>query len=597
MSTEPIAKRLQRVRTYMQNTGLQALIVPSSDCHFSEYVADRYKCREYLSGFSGSTGTLVITINEAALWTDSRYFLQAEQQLQGSGILLMRDGLESTPSLSGWLADRLPAGSRIGLDGDLFSVESIAALQSGMNGLEIVPQKDFMTEIWPQRPPLSSAKVFFLSDEITGLSSGKKLCKVRQALQIRQGDVYLLSVLDQIAWLFNLRGTDIDYNMVAFCYAAVFHDRALLFIDPQKLTRTEIEDLSHNDIEVIPYAGFEPYLERLAACRILYNPAQFSYNHYAKLMELGCSLVRERDKFGIVNSLKGIKNDTEIEGFRKAMIEDGIALTRFYRWLEGLLKRGAVSSEKQISDMLHHFRSQSELFIRESFESIVGFRQNGAIVHYAVTDQSSITVDGSGFLLIDSGAHYRCGTTDITRTVHLGTPSETEKIDFTLVLAGHIDLASARFPAGTCGTQLDILARRPLLDRGWNYLHGTGHGVGHCLNVHEGPFAVRKDYNPVALQPGMVLSNEPGIYRPGRWGIRTENMMRVKEGGETEFGKMLEFETLSLCFIDTRSICPELLTEKQKEFLNHYHSEVYRKLSPHLLPEEALYLAEKCRAI
>ncbi len=597
MNPEVIKKRLQQVRTYMQNNNLQALIIPSSDCHFSEYVAEYYKCREYLSGFSGSAGTLVITKDAAALWTDARYFLQAEQQLMGTGIILMRDGWKETPALTEWLIEQLPAESRIGLNGDLFSVENIKTLQAGVKGLKIIPLSDFMCEIWNERPPMPLAKVFFLPEEITGCSSEKKLSQVRELLQMEKNDVYLLTVLDQIAWLFNLRGTDIDYNMVTFCYAIVFYDHAILFINPQKLSKTEIEDLSHRKIEVIPYDKFESYLSQLNTCRIFYNPTQLSYNHYTKLMEMGCTMLREPDNFGMVNSLKGIKNDTEIAGFRKAMIEDGIALTRFYMWLEGLLKRGAVSSEKQISDMLHLFRSESDLFIRESFESIVGFRQNGAIVHYAVTNQSSITVDNSGFLLIDSGAHYRCGTTDITRTIHLGPPSEAEKTDFTLVLAGHIDLAMTQFPVGTCGTQLDIIARRPLLEKGGNYLHGTGHGIGHCLNVHEGPFAIRKDYNPVTLKPGMVLSNEPGIYRQGLWGIRTENVMLVKEGEKTDFGNMLQFEILSLCFIDTRSICPQLLTEKQKEFLNHYHGEVYRKLSPHLSSEEKLYLAEKCRAI
>ncbi len=575
---------------------LSAFIVPSGDCHGSEYVADHWKCREWVSGFDGSAGTLVVTVDGAALWTDSRYWLQAGAQLEGSGIELMREGADGVPSIAEWLGAMFAHG-RVGVDASLYTVSAMESLMRSLAPLEVVAMGDIFDELWAERPAMPETPVALLDDKYSGLRASGKLRQVRRALGLAHGAVYPVSALDEIAWLLNIRGEDIDYNPVTVSYLLITGHDAVLFIDGDKLSVHVVHRLRDEGVELRDYADFDAALSQCGGKRVVFNPSSLSWRHYELLRLGGAVLEPEKDPSGAITSMKAVKNPVEIEGFRRAMVEDGVALVRFYMWLEEQLHLGRRPTEWQLGEKLREFRSRSGLFRSDSFAPIVGYRSNGAIVHYEAPRRGCKRVGMDGFLLIDSGGQYLCGTTDITRTVHFGTPTEREKRDFTLVLKGNIDLAAAVFPEGTRGSQLDFLARRHLCAESLNYLHGTGHGVGHYLCVHEGPQSIRMNENPVALEPGMVITDEPGLYRPRKWGIRSENVMLCVEHSSGPFGRYLAFEPLTLFPFDTRSIVLDMLTVEQRRWLNRYHATVYDRLSPSLTAKEKVWLRGKTKSI
>ncbi len=589
-------KIIDSVKGLLRREKLSAFIIPSCDSHGSEYVADHWKSREYVSGFDGSAGTVVVTLKETALWVDSRYWIQAEEQTAGSGITLMKEGLEETPTIGEWLKKTLGKG-RVGVDASLYSVDAFESLKNTLDPLDVVAMGDIFDELWSDRPPMPCEPVILLEDEYAGQRASGKIKRVRESLGLQKGMVYPVSALDEIAWLTNIRGGDIDYNPLVVAYMLITTEKAILFVDNEKLSVSVIHKLRKEGVEIMDYDKFETALSRCGSKKVLYNPSRLSWRHYELLRLCGAELCREKDASGAITSLKAIKNRTETDGFRRAMIEDGVALVRFYMWLEEQVHLGKHPTEWQLGVKLSEFRALSPMFRGDSFAPIVGYKSNGAIVHYSAPEKGCKRVGMDGFLLIDSGGQYICGTTDITRTVHFGEPTEEQKRDFTLVLKGNIDLACAVFPEGTRGSQLDFLARRHLCAESLNYLHGTGHGVGHYLCVHEGPQSIRMNENPVTLKPGMVITDEPGVYRRGKWGVRLENMLLCVEHSSSPQGRYLSFETLTLFPFNVRSINLEMLTASQRRWLNKYHAEVYDKLSPHLSPKEKLWLLGRTKNI
>lgn len=590
-----IVERLVALRQSMREKGIAATIIPSNDPHASEYVADYWKERAWISGFTGSAGTVVVTLETAGLWTDSRYFLQAEQQLADSSIILFKDGLPATPSINDWLIQNMTPQSKISINPFLFSVAMVEAMRHAFEeaGLSLVTQYDLIAPLWKDRPSLPVDPIFLFSDEFAGKSTKDKLEMVRKVMQQKKVTRYIITALDEIAWLFNIRGNDVAYVPVAIAYAAIDLESASLFINPQKVSLQVADSLNDQGVTIQPYNAVFDYIRHLhVGERILMDQNKANYALYQEIAS-HCQTVTAPSP---VLLMKSVKNETELEGIRTAMIKDGIALTRFFMWLEQAIHSNELT-EISIADRLREFRAQQPLFQGESFGSIVGYKEHGAIVHYSATKESNVALHSEGFLLIDSGGQYLNGTTDITRTIALGPLTKQEKVDFTLVLKGHIALATAKFPVGTRGSQLDILARKALWDQGMNYGHGTGHGVGHFLSVHEGPQSIRMDENPTQLIPGMVISNEPGLYRANQYGIRIENLVTVKQAETTDFGSFLEFETLTLCPIDVHAIESELLDQKEKDWLNGYHNYVFTLLSPHLNQEEKAWLQAKCQAI
>jgi Xaa-Pro aminopeptidase len=589
-------KRVAALRAAMARHEIDAYIITGSDAHLSEYVPERWKTRQWLSGFTGSAGTIVLTAGKAGLWTDSRYFLQAAAQIEGTGIGLYKTGLPETPSIHDFLLHELKEGAVAGLDGQSYSAagaRTLAHILSAKN-IRLETAIDLLDEVWDERPPIPANPLFELPVEITGLSVRDKLDAINNCLHHDGADALLLCALDEVAWTFNIRGNDVDYNPVALAYAFVSEKETVLFIPPGKLTRDIAQHLADEGVIPADYSKIAEYLSRLPAGTTVFVDAGKTNAALFNAIPSHCKIIE-----GITpaNELKSIKNPTETDGFRNALVKDGVALTRFYIWLEKQLAGGARLTETGLSEKLSSLRAEQPLYVSDSFHTICGYAAHGAIVHYSATPETDALIRPEGLLLMDSGAQYLDGTTDITRTIALGEPAEAMKKDFTRVLKGHISLAKARFPAGTRGSQLDILARKALWDVGINYLHGTGHGIGHCLNVHEGPQSIRMEENPVTLQPGMVLSNEPGIYRANAYGIRTENMMLVREDSRTEYGTFLSFETLTLCYIDTRLVIAPMLSVREQAWLNKYHQMVYEKLSPHLTEEESAWLKEKTKAI
>lgn len=591
-----IPQRLAALRQWMESRGLGAFVVPSNDPHFSEYVAPHWGCRAWISGFDGSAGTVVVTAERAALWTDSRYFLQAEAQLQGSGMELQRLGVTGTPTLAEWLQKSLHANSVVGVDGALFSRAAFDQFHRELveQQLELRATDDPFQAIWEGRPPMPSKTVIELPERYSGESAVQKLRRIRQ--QQPSDAVRIVAILDEIAWTLNLRGEDIDYNPLFISYLAVEPQRAMLFILPGKISTTVVATLRQQaGVEVAPYETFADYLSTLGGRAVVVNPNGLDTRSWEALERAGAHLIQESTPYGAISAMKAIKNTTEITGFRQAMERDGVALVRFERWLEGAVRSGARPTERQIAEQLHAIRAASEEFRGESFETIAGYGDHGAIVHYSVTPESDRPIDTESFLLIDSGGQYLCGTTDITRTYHFGHPTAEQRRDYTAVLKGMIDLSATQFPVGTRGAQLDVLARRYLWAQGDNYLHGTGHGIGHFLCVHEGPQSIRMNENPVILQPGMIQSCEPGLYRAGSHGIRIENLILVTEEGAPD--GFLRFETLTLCPISTAALDINALERPQREWLNRYHAEVYRRLAPRLTPDEQAWLREKTQPV
>lgn len=584
--------RLQSLRAEMTSHNISAVIIPGTDPHQSEYYADYWGCRTWISGFNGSAGTVVVTLDDAGLWTDSRYFLQAEQQLADTGIRLFKDGLPDTPSYCEWLASTLKAQSRVAIDGTLFSTNAVEDMINFFEKHAIALVSDFrpFDTLWSRRPPLPDTAFYEHKIEYCGESASNKIERVLQAINKQGANALLLSALDDIAWLFNIRGKDVRYNPMTYSYAYIDNDHRILFVDNEKINEENSAYLQKTGITQMPYEAVFDFVANLKDKTISIDTAKLNYTLYK------CIATPTLREVSPISLFKSIKNEIQIEGIRKAMVRDGVAMVRFVRWLDSQIDAGKAT-EMSAAEQLRNFRAEQELFVDESFQTIAGYNEHGAIVHYAATAESDVQIRRKGFFLIDSGAQYLDGTTDITRTISLGTLSHQQKKDFTLVLKGHIALAQCHFPEGTRGAQLDALARTPLWKEGLTFLHGTGHGVGHFLNVHEGPQSIRLQENPTPLMPGMITSNEPGLYRAGEYGIRHENLVLTVPAQETEFGNFYRFETLTLFPFDKRALDISILLPHEISWLNNYHRMVYDKLKSSLTSEECEWLREATSAI
>lgn len=589
-----ISQRLSLLREAMQKNNISAVIISGTDPHASEYIPEYWKEREWISGFNGSAGTAVVALDHAGLWTDSRYFLQADEQLKDTGFSLMKQGLPDTPEITAWLSKELKAGEKVGINPQMVSVNMYAQIKNELSiyGIDLFPI-DLLASVWTERPGLPDSPVFIHDVKYTGKTAQQKLSELRQRMKSLHSNVFILSALDDIAWLFNIRGNDVNYNPVTIAYAMVDEKQAILFIDAKKITPEVRSYLNTQNVTIAPYEEIYKAIEQISTPQnVLIDGAKLNQLLFEHI-PAGCII---RKSMSPVFRLKSIKNETEIAGIRQAMIKDGIALVQFLKWLEEEVSVNKLT-ELSITEKLHEYRAGQPLFFGDSFNTIAGYAAHGAIVHYAATPESDLVLRQDNLLLLDSGGQYLDGTTDITRTIALGAPTPQQKKDYTLVLKGHINLATAVFPTGTRGSQLDILARKALWDNNINYGHGTGHGIGFFLNVHEGPQNIRMDENPIAFEPGMVTSNEPGLYRTNEYGIRIENLILTIPAQKTEFGEFLTFETLTLCPIDTTLIETELLSEWEVEWLNNYHKRVYDTLSVHLSSAEKKWLLEKCSPV
>jgi len=591
---QSIKERVHALRIAFRPNNIKAFIIPSTDPHLSEYVAPYWMSREWISGFTGSAGTAVILMDKAGLWTDSRYFLQAEKELEGSGITLYKEMLPETPSITKFLCQNLKPGESVSIDGKMFSVQQVEQMKEDLAPyqLQVNLFGDPLKNIWKDRPSMPDAPAFIYDVKYAGKSCGEKVAAIRTELKKKGIFALFLSSLDEIAWTLNLRGSDVHCNPVIVSYLLVTQDEVVYFISPEKITQEVNEYLQEQQVSLRKYDEAESFLNSLTGENILIDPKKTNYAIYSAINP-ACKVVRGESP---VTLLKAIRNEQEIAGIHHAMQRDGVALVKFLKWLEASVLSGK-ETELSVDRKLHEFRAAQPLYMGESFDTIAGYKEHGAIVHYSATEESDVTLQSKGFLLLDSGAQYLDGTTDITRTIALGELTEEEKTDYTLILKGHIALAMAKFPAGTRGAQLDVLARMPIWSHGMNFLHGTGHGVGHFLSVHEGPQSIRMNENPIVLQPGMVTSNEPGVYKAGSHGIRTENLTLVCKDKEGMFGEYFKFETITLCPICKKGIIKEMLTAEEVKWFNDYHRTVYEKLSPSLNEEEKKWLLEATKAI
>lgn len=584
-----IQPRLDALRSHMKANGIYATVLPQIDPHQSEYLADHWQARRYMSGFTGSAGDLVVTLDKALLWTDSRYFIQAARQLDGTGIVLMKDGLAETPSIAQWLGANVPAGQYVGIDGMLFSHAAVSALAQSLaaHNVELLTDFDPVDGIWTDRPALPQDKIFIHDIKYAGQGASEKIDAVIDSLRSRNLDAILISALDEIAWTLNIRGTDVTCNPVATSFLFISPKGSTLFIDPVKTDDDVIAYLREAGVATAPYTSILDFLSTLAPQKVLVDEARTA--------ERICSALGSNRRNGAspIPMLKGCKNKIQIEGTRSAMERDGAALVKSFIEIEKRLAAGEPITEITVADILQKHRSAQPLYFDLSFDTIAGYAAHGAIVHYSATKESDATLHPTGLLLIDSGAQYLDGTTDITRTIALGTPTAQEKSDFTLVMKGHIALGTAIFPEGTRGAQLDALARQFLWKHGLSYLHGTGHGVGHFLNVHEGPQSIRLNENPTPLTPGMITSNEPGVYREGVHGIRCENLVLTVQAFTTEFGRFLKFETLTLFPFDRKLFELSMMTPDEIRWVNEYHATVYARLAPLLTTDEQEWLRER----
>jgi len=591
---EKILNRISLLRKAMKQQGISACIIPGTDPHASEYIADYWKEREWISGFDGSAGTVVVTLDTAGLWTDSRYFLHAADQLTGTGIELMKQGLPETLEILPWLATQLKVGERVGVNAQMFSHNAFISAKEelDMSELELV-SIDLPGLVWKDRPSLPLKPFYVFDTRFSGKSTTEKLNLLRAEMKKVRSEVFVMSALDDIAWLFNIRGKDVDYNPIVIAYALVETEKATLYVAAEKLTAETISYLQSQGVAVAAYEDIYSVLKQLSISKsILVDGSKLNQALFESIPP-ECVI---RNVMSPVFKLKSVKNEGEIKGVRLAMAKDGVALTRFFMWLEENVTGGNLT-EMSISDKLREFRSKQENFVGESFGTIAGYASHGAIVHYNALPESDARLKAENILLLDSGGQYLDGTTDITRTFALGKPSAQQQIDFTLVLQGHIALAAAIFPVGTRGSQLDILARKALWNQGLNYGHGTGHGVGHFLCVHEGPQSIRMDENPTVLQPGMIISNEPGMYRTGEYGIRCENLVHVIPALKTEFGQFLQFETLTLFPFDKELIDSAMLSLEEIQWINNYHEKVFQIISPLLNETEKKWLEKKCNVL
>ncbi len=586
-------ERLAALRGMMKEHGLAAYVVPGNDPHASEYMASHWCEMQFLSGFNGESGTMVVTMDKALLWTDSRYYLQAGIELKDSTIELMRESDVDCPKIVDWLADNVQG--LIGVNPEMFSVNDYKEWSEKIALKSI----DLIKPLWTEgRPAIPQDKLYPYAADFAGESVESKLARMREQLAKKKADAMIISALDEIAWLLNIRGNDVEYNPVVISYVVLEADKCTLFVDAAKIDSPAQNYLDFNNVEVKPYEAVFDYIKGLKGT-VLYDGARVNEALYEAIPE-GCKKINAKSPILID---KAHKNAVELEGERIAMRQDCVALTRFFMWLEEeAFANGQTQTEWTLMEKLHEFRMMGENFVEESFGTIAGYKGNGAIVHYAATKDNCAEVKPEGMLLLDSGGQYLDGTTDITRTVWLGgrIPQQA-KLDYTYVLKGHIALARARFPRGTRGNQLDALAKQYMWEAGITFGHGTGHGVGHFLGCHEGPQNVRTDNNPTALEIGHIISDEPGIYRTDLWGIRTENLITVIPAKQTKAttteDEWLQFETLTLCFYDTSLIEMSLMTEDEIDWLNAYHVRVYKEVSPLLNDEEKKYLAYKCAAL
>ena len=592
-----IPERIAALREAMKQHKIDAYIIPTSDPHMSEYPADCWKYREWISGFTGSAGTVIITADKAGLWTDSRYFLQASTQLEGTGIELFKMMLPETPTIPEFLTHELKEGQTVGLNGETYSLADARSLEKALAEKEIKlnTNASLIDPIWKERPAIPEAPMFEMPIELSGKSTEDKLIDINKMLHKAGADCTILSALDEVAWTFNIRGTDVAYNPVVISYAFVSEKESVLFVNPKKIPAEIAEHLKKEGVTLADYGMLATFLSRLPEqTRVFIDSKRTNVAIYNALPKSSILI----EGISPANHLKSIKNEAEIKGFRNAVLKDGIAMTKFYFWLEKMLKAGEKVTELSAAAKLTALRSEQPQYVMDSFASISSYGPHGAVVHYSPTPETDTELKTDSLYLLDSGAQYLDGTTDITRTIALcDEPSEQMKKDFTRALKGTIGIAKCKFPAGIRGCLIDAFARKALWDAGINYLHGTCHGIGHCLNVHEGPQSIRMEENPVILEPGMVMSDEPAMYRPGEYGIRTENMILIREDSETEFGKFLGFETLTLCYIDTKLVIPSMLSVREHAWLNKYHQMVYDLVSPHLTEEEKAWLKEKTAEI
>ena len=590
-------QRLEELREVMRREHLAAFIFPSTDPHQSEYVADHWKGREWISGFDGSAGTAVVTLQSAALWTDSRYFIAAEEQLKGSEFQLMKLKLPGTPSIAEWINGQLAMANspftEVGIDGSCSSANAVRELIGDLRregGLTLRTNFDPLRQLWRQRPPIPEHPVEIYPLEYAGEPARAKIARIRQALRQQHADGMLMAALDDIAWTLNLRGTDVHCNPVFVGYLLISSKDVTLYINKVKLSPEVIAYLKAEGVGVDSYENVAQGLKDYFEYNILLDPDEVNYTLYKAVTR---EIVEEESP---VKRMKTIKNDTEIAGFKSAMLKDGIAMTKFLFWLSGYIGEEKIGelTEIGIDRKLTALRAEQPLYRDISFDTIAGYGEHAAIVHYEATPETDIPLQPRGLLLLDSGAQYLDGTTDITRTIALGPLTEEEKRIYTLVLKGHIQIELCKFPSGSSGTQIDILARKDMWREGLNYLHGTGHGVGTYLNVHEGPHQFRMEWKPAPLVAGMTITDEPGIYLEGRCGARIENTLLIVPYRQTEFGEFLQFESLTLCPIDKRPIILEMMLQEEIEWLNAYHRRVFDTLSPHLDSDETAWLREAC---
>lgn len=591
-----IELRLARLRELMKREHLSAFIFPSTDAHQSEYVADHWRGREWISGFNGSAGTAVVTIKSAALWTDSRYFLAAKEQLEGTEYQLMRLKMEGTPTIAEWLGKELQdvQSPEVGLDGMVNSYNYVKDLSYSLRklgGITLRTNLDPLEQIWENRPSLPANPVEIQPLEYAGETLASKVARIRKSLRGLHADGMLVSALDDIAWTLNLRGTDVHCNPVFVSYLLIESDKVSLFVDDNKLSPEVKQYLQDNQVSLYKYNKVEKCLESYSEYNILLDGDETSYYLWktVKCQEIVAAA-------SPIPAMKAVKNEAEIEGYRSAMLKDGVAMVKFLKWLKPAVEAGG-QTEISIDEKLTSLRAEQKLFRDISFDTIAGYAQHGAIVHYEATPETDVVLKPEGLILIDSGAQYQDGTTDITRTIALGAVSEEMKHIYTLVLKAHIQLELAKFPDGASGTQLDAVGRECMWREGYNFLHGTGHGVGSYLCVHEGPHQIRMEWMPTPLRAGMTLTDEPGLYLAGKFGVRIENTVLISDYMSTEFGKFLQIEPLTLCPIDTTPIDVDMLLPEEIDWLNAYHHSVYEKLSPFLDEEEKKWLENATKPI
>ncbi|WP_149527216.1 aminopeptidase P family protein [Sphingobacterium hotanense] len=587
-------EKLASIRQVMKEKGVDAYIIPSSDPHISEYLPDRYKCIAWTSGFTGSAGTLVITQDFAGLWTDSRYFVQANEQLAGTGFELVKLQAQGKPEYATWLANKLEKGQLVAFDGNLAAVAVAQAVQDELLplGIQVDGHIDILANIWEGRPALPTAKAYLLDVATTGQSTKDKLAAIRGKLKAKRTTTHFVSSLDDLAWILNIRGNDVKCNPVVLGFLLIDGDKNTLYIQAGKLSDADIASLNASDVTVEDYEKAFEAIRQINSENILLDPKRTCFAIYDAVPDS----VKIIEDLNPSTLLKAVKNETELEHTRNAMRKDGVALTKFFKWLEENVASGNLS-EISIAERLQQFRSELDGFVDISFDTIAGYLEHGALPHYKATDESNATLKPEGLLLVDSGGQYLDGTTDITRVVSLGNITAEERVDYTLVLKGTIEGSTAIFPKGTRGYQIDAITRHPLWSKLRNYGHGTGHGVGFFLNVHEGPHVFNSAAIDIPVEAGMITSIEPGLYREGQYGIRIENLVHSKVIESNYFGEFMDFETLTICYIATDLVDKTILDQKHIDWLNQYNSWVFDQLSPSLSEEEKTWLADKTKAI